>query len=217
MERLVLKVESFIKDNLKVKFQLFLLPILIIILFFNTYNFDKKEVLFKSINYDKLKMKSKILEIVQEIDIFCKQQNIKINKIKSKRNSIYLNTNISLMKIGTFVHFIENINNFSNILNFKLTAINDKFVNLDLHIDFSKYFLKKLDKKLFLQKIQTEKINSLKLKAVLNNYAFINNSWYKKNDVIYGLKLVSIKKDTVILKRNNKTYKIGIFENENFK
>lgn len=65
-------------------------------------------------------------------------------------------------------------------------------------------------KKIFIKekKIKTVVKQSLKtsltLVTVLNDKAFINSKWYKKNDKLYGYKIVYIGNDKVMLRKQNK-------------
>ena len=57
------------------------------------------------------------------------------------------------------------------------------------------------------------------INGIILNYAFINNTWLKLNDLIDGFKLIKIEKDFVILKKNNDEIKLEILNekpNKNF-
>ncbi len=50
-----------------------------------------------------------------------------------------------------------------------------------------------------------DKVDSFSLTAIMNNSAFINNSWVKVGENVDGYKLVDVMKDSVYLKDGNKT------------
>ncbi len=54
----------------------------------------------------------------------------------------------------------------------------------------------------------------LRLITVLNNKAFINHRWYKKDDIVYGMKIIKIYPDYIVLKNKNKKVVVNIVQNK---
>jgi len=56
----------------------------------------------------------------------------------------------------------------------------------------------------------------LRLITVLNNKAFINHRWYKKDDIVYGMKIIKIYPDYIVLKNKSKKVVVNIMQNKKF-
>ncbi|GAX87079.1 conserved hypothetical protein [Lebetimonas natsushimae] len=66
------------------------------------------------------------------------------------------------------------------------------------------YFIKCNKIKNVSEKSIVNKQSELKLKAIFNNKALINNMWVKKGDLINGFRVIKIYSKEVVLKKENK-------------
>ena len=122
-----------------------------------------------------------------------------------------------------FIKKIENLNNFTNIK--LLTLIKDDLerYKVEIQIDLSKFFIKKIEKEfdIHLQEeknqINIQKNSSFKINGIILNYAFINDTWLGINDVIDNYKLIEIGKDFVVLKNDDNEIKLEIIDENNIK
>ena len=91
----------------------------------------------------------------------------------------------------------------------------------DLDVDLSRFFIKEFkkieaisenQKNLFFKKVKN---NDYKLTAIIQDYAFINEIWVKKDEKIDDFKLVKIDRNYILLE--NKAQKIKLeLENEQY-
>jgi len=200
---------NFDKQPLRIKIELLVLPFLILFLCFyfsKDENIQTQEIIVTSKDLIPKKMDKKLIEIIKDIEKYCKEKNIKLKSISSSNKEITLQIEIKQAFLYDFFYFIENYNSFSNIKEFK-------FAHKDLHItlEFKKFYLKnKLKKKVLRSGVK------LSLNAIIDDKVFINNKWLKTGDKIGGFQIWQIKSNLVTLKNKNKLISLRLFKNEKF-
>jgi hypothetical protein len=75
------------------------------------------------------------------------------------------------------------------------------------------YFIKCNKIKNISEKKVVNKKSELKLMAIFNNQALINNKWVKAGDYLKGYKVIKIYPKKVILKKGNKIFVLGFNNN----
>lgn len=60
---------------------------------------------------------------------------------------------------------------------------------------------------------QKEQSDVFYISSILNNKAFINSRWYGVGDEVLGYKIISIHKESVLVKNGSKVIKLGIKRN----
>ena len=139
------KFESF---SLKVKIELFLFPLLIfsflIFLFYEEINNKKKDkVPHETISINNIKMKDNIVDILKDIEIFAKKENLHLENITSHNKNMKIEAYGSLEKRIIFLNYLENYNSFS-----KLVSIEILPETMNVEVDFNKVY-KKVKNNLF--------------------------------------------------------------------
>ena len=162
--------------------------------------------------------KKENIYLVKHIESICQDQSVEIENIKIEKNKIDTTINGKYQSIISFIYKIE-----KNLSILKLELISeDKIVKAKLSID-TKYFYNSTDHTIVKTKIANpfiapsskkdldNKQKSYKLYATFNQTALINNSWYKKGDMVGDFILEKIEQNSVYLK-NIKTKQIDILK-----
>lgn len=210
----------FIESSIKVKIQLYMLPLLsfLFVLYLINMNLVSKpqEVSSSKIkNIDKRKYSGSYLLLKKDIEDFCFKNKITVVRLSNKNKSILINAKSSIKKLMSFIYMLESINNFSNIKTFSLNKIKKTNIyEYSIEVTFNKYYIKQKRTEAK-EKIKTKKM-PIKVKAIIGGNVLINEKWINKNDSIGEYKLTSINKDFVELLYKNKTIKIKINKNEKF-
>ena len=208
--------DSFESFNLRIKIELFILPIFILLILFvflpNTNKTNNVIVKTNIVNeMKKLKMNEDIVNIIKNIESYANENFIKIKSISSDNINIKIELFADKKKQINFLKFIEEYNNFSKI---KTLFIKQKILNVE--ISFQKIYLKKkIDLKNRVANLKYEKEVNLKLQAIIDKKALINNKWLKLNDVFFDYKLVEIDINSVTLENEFDTIKLKIYKHEN--
>jgi len=72
------------------------------------------------------------------------------------------------------------------------------------------------EKKVIKKKIkQVIKQNPIIIQTILNNKVLIHNKWYGAGDKVHGIRIKSIRKDAIIVIKNNRWTKINLRKNRN--
>jgi len=199
--------------SFKIKVELYLLPLLLILFYFLVFKEDKKVFVSNSfVDYSSLKMKDNLFDIQKKIESFSNKNKIKINKINYSNKSININAQSNLKKLKKLILYLEYINNFSKIDELVITK-NKSTYQLSMNISFEKFYLK--DKKNLVKK-KSHKSNKLVLKAIIANNILVNNKWLKKGDYISGYLIKEILSESVIIEKDGKIKKLKVFKNEKF-
>lgn len=200
--------------SFKVKIELYLLPILVILLFIKIYSFEEHKTI-ETNNQSKFEksFSGSYFNIIKDIEKFCLKNKINLLYLSNKKKTIKLRVKANLKKLIKLINKIEFINNYSKIriLNISKSSNSNKYF-LELTISFEKLFIKR---KIEIKK-ETKK-RPLKLHAIVGGFVLINKKWLSLGDKVSTYKIVSIDRNYVLLKHQNKTLKLEVFKNEKIK
>lgn len=219
MPMLNLIEDRFNNLSLKSQIELFLLPILVLILiwnlFFNNIN-TVKNLKQKNFSLNSLQMKSDILDIINDIRVFSLKNEIKIEFLEGKEKNINLKIKGSFKKHLAFINYIETYNSFSNI-----NYMKQEKDYLELNINFESIFIKNKNKvatSFVLESKDKENkkvdLSQFKLEAIVGEKAFLNKKWLVKNQSISTYKLIKVHNDYIVLSDGFKKLKIKLYKDD---
>ncbi len=206
---------SFDNLNSRVKLELFLLPLFLIFLIWNLFftieHLEHKNDSFTNkIDIYNVKMKETFVKIIEDIEDFCKQNNILIEEIKVQNKSLKLLVKASLKEQLYLIEYIEKYNSFS-----KIDLLKNRDESLFLAINFDKIYSKpKIELKSRIAKLDIQQ-NDFTLFAIVNKKVYINKKWLRLNDSIFSFKVIQINKDSVVLANKYKKIVLRLDKNEN--
>ncbi len=216
MEALNQLNKKFKNLNFKTKLQLYLLPILILFLFFMTYE-NHKEIKVSLPKVKTIDYKFSSIDLISKIQNYANKKSIKILSIAIKNRVINIAFKAKSKDIDKFILFIENIDTNSNILFFETSKIyssKTNILNAKVKIDFKKSYIKNIKKQSTLSQVRNTKP---KLKAIIYNYAFLDNKWRVKGESFSSYKIIQINKNSVILKKDGKKLELKVYNENSFK
>lgn len=193
-------------DNLsiKAKYELYIFPLILIfafMYFFTEKKTNKVEILHNNTLNEK-KMDKSILNIVKDLENSAKELNVEIVNTSINKKQIEFEVIASHNKQILFIKSLEYYNSFS-----KIKELDMRFNSLFVVIDFNKFYVKKQ-----VSKAAYTLEEDLKLQAVVNKKAFINNVWLKKGENIGSFKILTISKRKVILDNGLKKIELRLNE-----
>lgn len=201
---------KFIDSSLKIKIELYILPILVISLFFIIFQNDRKEnrVIESKIDldYSKMQFKGSFLELFSNIEDYASKNKIQILNLTNKDKIVFIKAKSNFENIERFIQKIENLNNFTDI---KILKINKQELNsyfVEIEIDLNKFYIKNLEKEIQ----NSDNIKEYKLKAIVSEYALIDEIWLKKSEKIDGFELKQIERNFVVLQKENLDIKLEL-------
>jgi hypothetical protein len=217
----------FTNSSLKVKIELYLLPLFLLYLtyyfLFGSKNNNESKKLQSKINiqdYSNKVFKGSFLELFRNIEKYAKDENILIKSINENKNIIQIKGRANEYQILKLINNIENINNFTKIDS--LIISNNEVSEIyffDLKVNLNKFYIKKINKDInqtiIINKEEIEK--SYKIQAIVSNYVFINKKWFKENEMIDDFKLIEINRNYVLLKNDEKELKLELLNEEYLK
>ena len=227
---------SFENSSLKTKIELYLLPILLLFLFYVLFYNEKIEENQNVQNSELLNIENKkftdsILELSNKIEDIAKSENLIIQKTQSQKEQIIVQLRGKRDDLLRFLEKVEEINSFTKIDFLSLKKFENEIYLIDIRVDVSKYYLKNKKVKDIIN-IEQEEINGtkedeykeeiivrpdFKINAIVGNNTFINDSWFELNDEVLGYKIETIASDYVILKNNKDIIKLEVNSIEYFK
>lgn len=227
---------SFENSSLKTKIELYLLPILLLFLFYVLFYNEKIEENQNVQNSELLNIENKkftdsILELSNKIEDIAKSENLIIQKTQSSKEQIIIQLKGKRDYLLNFLQKVEEINSFTKIDFLSLKKFEKEIYLIDVRVDVSKYYLKNKKVKDIIN-IEQEEINGtkedehkeeiivrpdFKINAIVGNNTFINGSWFELNDEVLGYKIETIASDYVILKNNKDIIKLEVNSIEYFK
>lgn len=220
MPMLNLIEDRFNNLSLKSQIELFLLPLLVLVLiwnlFFNNIN-TIKNLKQKNLSLNFLQMRSNIIDIINDIRVFSLKNEIKIESLEGKEKNINLKIKGSFKKQLNFINYIENYNSFSNI-NYMKQEKN----YLELNITFENIFIKKKNKVLnsFVLESKDKKnkkvdLSQFKLEAIVGEKAFLNKKWLAQNQSVNNnYKLTKVHKNYILLSDGIVKLKIELYKDD---
>lgn len=217
MELLKLANKKFSSCALKVKLQLYLLPLLILVLIFVLYKEDKS-LKIPSFTEIKTNYRFSSIDLISKIEAYTKNNNIQISTINIKDKTINISFKSKEKQMKKFLFFIENIDKNSSISSFEFRKEENmkykNFLKANLKIDFKKTYNKKLQNEKVIKK---EKNTKPILKAIVYDYAFLNNKWRIKGEEFLSYKIVKIDRNRVLLEKNKKIIELKVYDENSFK
>ena len=227
---------SFENSSLKTKIELYLLPILLLFLFYVLFYNEKIEENQNVQNSELLNIENKkftdsILELSNKIEDIAKSENLIIQKTQSSKEQIIIQLKGKRNYLLNFLQKVEEINSFTKIDFLSLKKFEKEIYLIDVRVDVSKYYLKNKKVKDIIN-IEQEEINGtkedeykeeiivrpdFKINAIVGNNTFINGSWFELDDEVLGYKIETIASDYVILKNNKDIIKLEVNSIEYFK
>lgn len=221
---------NFLKSSKKTKIELYVLPLLIYLLLY-VFLLEKgknKDVEISSkLNYEEFynkKFESSFLELFSSLEKLAKKYEISILKNEKNENIILLKAVGNKQSIFDFIKDIENLNNFTKIDFLNMNKNEEtKIYTFELKINLNKYYIKNLKnieykknhEKVFVT--QNNQNKEFKINAIVDDYAFINETWIKKNEKIENYKLIKINRDFVVLSNELNEIKLELLNEEYFK
>ena len=227
---------SFENSSLKIKTELYLLPILCLFLLYLLF-YDEKIVEQQNnqnselLNIENKKFTDSVLELSNKIEDIAKNENLLVYKTQSSKDEIIIQSKGKRDDLLNFLQNIEEINNFTRIVFLSLKKLENDSYLIDLRVDISKYYFKnkKAKEKINIEQeeiIETKNDELLeenivkpefKINAIVGNNTFINDTWFELNDDVLGYKIETIANDYVILKNDKDIIKLEVNSIEYFK
>ncbi|PRM95214.1 hypothetical protein [Aliarcobacter cryaerophilus] len=227
---------SFENSSLKIKIELYLLPILCLFLLYLLF-YDEKIVEQQNnqnselLNIENKKFTDSVLELSNKIEDIAKNENLIVYKTQSSKDEIIIQSKGKRDDLLNFLEKIEEINNFTKIVFLSLKKLENDSYLIDLRVDISKYYFKnkKAKEKINIEQeeiIETKNDELLeenivkpefKINAIVGNNTFINDTWFELNDDVLGYKIETIANDYVILKNDKDIIKLEVNSIEYFK
>jgi len=216
---------KFVQSSLKVKIELFILPLLIyLFLFFQIFNNNNNELSDNPLNdnsfFENKSFDESFTELFSRIEELAIKNNITIVTNERKEKILLLKGDGKRDSIIAFIKDIENINNFTKIdtLIFDKRFESSNYI-FQLKIDLNSFYIKNFEKKdQIIVKNEVEKIKKVdfKINAIIGDFALINDNWIKRNEKIENFELIEIHRNFVLLKNEKQEIKLEIYDENNF-
>ncbi|WP_121627809.1 hypothetical protein [Poseidonibacter antarcticus] len=213
---------NFVNSSIKVKIQLYILPLFFIYFYIYFYTGTNKEYIQD--NRSKLdglltkKFNKSYLEIIKKIENYSNLEKIKIISIEYKNKNLLIKGKTTLLKIKSLIRKLEIINNYSNIILVNiLTKGKRNEYSFEINTEFKKYYIKdknKTEKKDKVQVVKKISKDIFKLNAIVSNYILLNNKWYTLKERVGKYKIIEIKEKSVILDYKGTNLNLKLYKNE---
>ncbi|MDD2888506.1 MAG: hypothetical protein PHY66_11965 [Aliarcobacter sp.] len=206
---------KFTSSSIKTKIELYLLPLLLLYLIYFIFSYSDKDSVdikakIKTDDYSNLEFKDSFLDLFSNIQDYASKNQIIIFNIANNKKIVSIKAKANLENMKSFLTKIENLNNFTNIKSFILNKQDLENYLFELQIDLNKFYIKKIvkqtepaDVKVNNELINKEKTIKYKINGIISDYAFINDSWFKKSEKIDDFILTKIERNFVILENEN--------------
>lgn len=217
---------NFVNSSMKVKIQLYILPLFFIYFYIYFYTGTNKEYIQD--NRSKLdgllnkKFNKSYLEIIKKIENYSNLEKIKIISIDYKNKNLLIKGKTTLLKIKSLIRKLEIINNYSNIIlvNILTKGKNNEY-SFEINTEFKKYYIKdknktenKTENKDKVQVVKKKSKDIFKLNAIVSNYILLNDKWYKLKERVGKYKIIEIKEKSVVLDYKGKNLNLKLYKNE---
>lgn len=193
---------KFEDSSLKIKVELYLLPLFILYLMLYLIDYNnpiEKTIIPQKVSIKEFNLEKNSLNLIRKIETIAKSYKIKITHISSNEKNIGIVGTSSLKSLKSLLTQIENLNNSSQIVSLTNTFTSKKLTSFKLSISFDNQNIKNI-------KIEEEKIKQ-KIKFVLTgiiaDYVFINEKLIKVNEYVNGYKLIKIGFNSIVLEKDN--------------
>lgn len=221
---------NFLKSSKKTKIELYILPLLICVflyLFFLEKGKNEDVEISSKLNYEEFynkKFESSFLEFFSSLEKLAKKYEILILKNEKDKNIILLKAQGKKQSILNFIKDIENLNNFTKIDFFNMNKNEEtKNYTFELKINLNKYYIKNLKEIEYEKKYekvivtQNSQNKEFRINAIVDDFAFINETWIKKNEKIEDYKLIKIDRNFVVLSNESNEIRLELLNEEYFK
>lgn len=225
--------DKFINSQTKTKIELYLFPLLLLLLI-SFYTFEEKQeemISTKNSFYEisNKKFEGSYLEVLSSLENLANKNQITILTNEKDKESIFLKGKSKIIVLENFLKQIENLNNFSKVQSLVLYKKDENgYYFFDLRISFEKFYFKQLKnenelelkleddtlKKTFKEIVENKKFE---INAIIDKYALINGNWIEQNEEIDGYKLVELEMYFVILENETEKIKLEVDHGEYFK
>ena len=206
--------DSFNSFNLRMKIELFILPLLILggLAFLITKPTMKKSYnktdMFSKIQT--LQMNEKIVNVIKNIENYANENSIKIKSMSSSKKNIKIELYANKKEQIRFIKFLEDYNSFSKI---KTLFIKQK--DLSLELSFKKIYLKEqIDLENRIAKLEEKNDINLKLQAIVGEKVLINDKWLEINSIFNEYELIKINTNSVFLDNGFEIIELNIYKNK---
>lgn len=213
MEALTLVNKKFSSISFRVKAQLYLLCLLLVVFYFS-FNFKENIKYANTFPAFQNSYTFSSIDLISKIETYANLNKFDISSIDIKNKTISLNFISNLKKINEFILFIENLDTNSNIDFFELTKTKNNYFQCEVKIDFHKTFIKTLKS---IKKTENLKVSKLKLDAIIDKYVFINDKWREVGQNFDSYKIIDIQKNSVTLIKDEKEINIKVYHEKYFK
>ena len=201
---------NFVNSSLKTKIELYIFPILLIFLFYTIFQNDTKQdaVIESKIDFDysKMEFKDSFLELFSNLEEYASKNEIQILNLTNNKKIVSIKAKSDFEKIRKLIQKIENLNNFTDIKSLKINKQEFNSYFVEIEIDLNKFYIKRLEK----ENQNNQNIKEYKLKAIVFDYAFINEVWLKKSEKIDDFELKQIERNFVVLQKENFDIKLEL-------
>lgn len=201
---------KFLNINYKTKLQLYILPLLLFVLFYQYKEVFKEEKIIHSVKENKKEFKESFLELFSKIEILSKNYHIEILSIKKNKKEIHILFNSSIKNFSKFIFSLENLNSFTSIKKVK-NEKSDKSYLFEVILSVEEFYLKNLEK----IKFEEEKEKDFSLNAIIGSYVVIDDKMLKIGDKLDDFKVIQIENKNVYLKKKEEILKLEL-KNEEF-
>ncbi|RZV18646.1 hypothetical protein [Aliarcobacter butzleri] len=225
--------DKFINSQTKTKIELYLLPLLLLLLIsFYTFEEKQEEMISTKNSFDEIsnkKFEGSYLEVLSTLENLANKNQITILTNEKDKESIFLKGKSKIIVLENYLKQIENLNNFSKVQSLLLYKKDENgYYFFDLKISFEKFYFKQLKnelelkveddalKKTFKEKEIVEN-NKFEINAIIDKYALINGNWIEQDEEIDGYKLVELQMYFVILENETEKIKLEVDHGEYFK
>ena len=216
MEALNQLNKKFRNLDFKTRIQLYLLPVLVVFLFFITYKSNEK-IDYKPLKIKTMNYKFSSIDLISKIQNYANQKSIDISNIDIKNRVINIALNAKSKEVNEFLFFLENIDSNSNISFFETSKPHKTKADSSsakVKIDFKKSYIKNLKKS---SSLIPSKNTKPKLKAIIYNYAFLDDKWRVKGEKFSSYKIIKIDKNSVVLEKDTKKLELKVYDENSFK
>ena len=213
---------NFVNSSIKVKMQLYILPLFFIYFYIYFYTGTNKEYIqdnrFKLDGLLTKKFNKSYLEIIKKIENYSNLEKIKIISIEYKNKNLLIKGKTTLLKIKSLIRKLEIINNYSNIIlvNILIKGKSNEY-SFEINTEFKKYYIKdknKTEKKDKAQLVKKKSKDIFKLNAIVSNYILLNNKWYTLKERVGKYEIIEIKEKSVILDYKGTNLDLKLYKNE---
>ena len=168
--------DKFLNSQTKTKIELYLLPLLLLLLIsFYTFEEKQEEMISTKNSFDEIsnkKFEGSYLEVLSSLENLANKNQITILTNEKDKESIFLKGKSKIIALENYLKQIENLNNFSKVQSLVLYKKDENgYYFFDLKISFEKFYFKQLKNENELElKVEDDVLNKIsKEKEIIEN------------------------------------------------